>query len=345
MKKIHKQILNMLGISTLLGILFGLIFGYLYNQYIIFLIIALGISYTIWIFNSLLQVFLIPKIKILPRGKKLLVEIPSFFIASLLGFIISISILSRIFKFKFYGEKVFWTNLGLLLVLYMMFSGIIFSFRFYRELKEKEIAAEKLRALAAEAKLKALKSQVNPHFLFNTLNSISALVTKNSKLSRKMIAHLSELLRKSLESHDKMLVPLKKELDFVHLYLEIERIRFNEKMEFLESVDPELLSVPFPAMVLQPLLENAVKHGIADSRKGGTIELTVKREGNLLKCNVSNTVGKIKANQGMRSTVNGTGLANIRQRLNMLYKEKYSFQAGYTDRDKFEVSLSFPIEF
>jgi sensor histidine kinase YesM len=343
MKDIYKQILRMLGVSLLLGGLAGLIFGYLYDQYLIIFVIAFSISITVWLFNSLLYIFLLPKINALPRGKKLLIEIPSFFATSFLGFIISVSVLSKILKFGFFREKIFLINLALLLLLYMMISGLVFSFRFFKELKEKEIAAEKLRALAVEAELKALKAQINPHFLFNTLNSISALITHNPELSRKMIAHLSELLRISLENHDKMFVPLKKELDFVHLYLEIEKIRFKDKMSFCESIDAGLLEVCFPTMVLQPLLENAVKHGIAESRGGGNIKLVLEREGNLLKCHISNTTGKIRSGQSLRPAVNGTGLENIRQRLNLLFKEKYSFQAGYSNKNTFEVSLLLPL--
>ena len=224
MKETYKQILRMLGTALLFGGLAGLIFGYIYNQYLIIFIISFSISITIWLFSSLLYIFLLPQINALPGEKKLLIEISSFFVTSFLGFIIPVSILSKILKFGFFREQIFLINLALLLVFYAIISGLVFSFRFFKELKEKEIAAERLKALAVEAKLKALKSQINPHFLFNTLNSISALITQNPKLSRKMIAHLSELLRISLENHDKMLVPLKKELDFIHLYLDIEKI-------------------------------------------------------------------------------------------------------------------------
>ena len=106
-----------------------------------------------------------------------------------------------------------------------MISGLVFSFRFYREIKKREAAERELKVLSSEAELKALKSQVNPHFLFNTLHSISALVTHNPQTSRLMITRLSDLLRISLESRDKMLVPLHQELEFVHLYLDIEQTR------------------------------------------------------------------------------------------------------------------------
>ncbi len=277
MKKVHKQALVWLVICTVLGLLFGLIFGYIYNQYLEFLIIALSLSYFLWLLNFLALIFVSPKIKSLPRKKGHLLEIVVFFVITVIGFFIAITILSYIFGFSFYKGKIFLINMGLLVVLYIMISGLNFSIKFYKELKEKELVAERLKALASEAKFKALKSQIHPHFLFNTLNSVNALVIENPRQARKMVDQLSGLLRMSLDSQDKTLMPLKTELKFAHLYLEIEKVRFGNKLDYLEEVDPELLDVFFPAMVLQPLLENAVKHGIAKSRKGGAIRLAIER--------------------------------------------------------------------
>jgi len=344
MHKGHKQALTWLGISTLLGVGFGLFFGYQNKHYLGSFIIAFSISYTIWFFMSLLHIFLIPRIEHLPRGRKLCLEIPCFLIADLLGFLIPMSIFSKVYGFSFFASTVFWTNMGIFLVIALIFFGLIYSFMFYRELKEKEATEEKFKALAAEAKLKALKAQINPHFLFNSLNSINALVTQNPKLARQMIARLSELLRMSLENRDKLLVPLKEELDVAHTYLGIERIRFSDKMNYHEEVDPELLGTPFPAMVLQPLLENAVKHGIANSRRGGTIQLILKRRGDQFWCKISNEVEKINTDQNPTLSVNGTGLTNIRQRLNLLYGKNYYWQTGYSPSGKFEVILSLPLE-
>jgi sensor histidine kinase YesM len=338
-----KKIIRMLGFSLLVGLAAGLVFGYFYNQYLIIIIIAVSISLTIWVFQSGLTIFLLPKIKDWPRKKRILVEFGAYFLASLLGFLIPIAVLSSIFRFSFFGERVFLMNLLLLLVFYLMFSGIGFSLRLFKELREKEVAEEKLKTLAAKTQLQALKSQIRPHFLFNTLNSISALVKNDPDLSRKMIAHLSELLRISLENHDKLLVPLKKELDFVHLYLNIERVRFREKMRIDESIDPDVLDVNVPTMFLQPLVENAVKHGIAKSRSRGRIRLLLERNGDRLTGQIINTVGKGNRPRTQLVKGNGTGLSNIRQRLDLLFKDEYSFQAGYTEKGVFEVRFSFPI--
>jgi sensor histidine kinase YesM len=343
MKKSHKQILRMLGISLFFGLLAGVTFGYLNNEFLISFVIGLGVSLAVWLLNTLLYLILTPKIAFLSREKRLFIEIPAFFLASLLGLLISVSILGYIFKFTFFGEKILFINIGLLLVLYLMMTGLTYSFRFYRALKEKEIASERLKALAAEAELKALKSQINPHFLFNTLNSISALIISKPELARKMIARLSELFRIVLESYDHTLVPLKKELNFVHLYLEMEKMRFDRKLDYREQIDPVLFDVRFPTMVLQPLLENAVKHGISGSRHGGTIQLAIERAGSSLNCHILNTVGKAKSIPRTSSTSNGTGMENIRQRLDLLFGDSYRFQAGLSERGTFEVSLSIPL--
>ena len=154
-----------------------------------------------------------------------------------------------------------------------------------------------------------------------------------------MIAKLSELLRLSLESHEKMLVPLKDELDFAHLYLEIEKIRFSSRMQFNEQVDPCLHGLSFPAMVLQPLLENAVKHGIAGKRGRGEISLILDRMESLIRCVIRNTVVKGKKS---KTVSNGTGLNNIRQRLDLLYGKDYSMESGLTEDGWYETLLLVP---
>lgn len=345
MEKINtKEGLHWLGFSTLLGLVFGLIFGYLNKDYGKSLIIACSIGYTIWLLNCLLRTFFLYKVKNTPRGKRLLIEVPSFFATSVLGFLICMSIFSKVYRFDVFVRHILWPHLGLIFVIYLVLSGLIYASKFYKELKEKEATEEKLKALAAEVELKALKSQMNPHFLFNALNSINALVTQDSKLARQMIARLSELLRMSLESRDETLVSLKKELDFAHHYLEIEKIRFSDRLEFREEIDPQLLGAPFPAMILQPLLENAVKHGIAKKRAKGDIRLELKRRDDHIECFVSNSVAEGSSRRGMNSTTDGTGLENIRHRLDLLYPERYTFRANYTKSGTFEVNLSLPLE-
>lgn len=230
------------------------------------------------------------------------------------------------------------------MIQYFLVAGIFYTIIYYRNLKMKELEQAELKILNRDAELKALKLQMNPHFLFNSLNSINALVTKDPVSARKMIAQLSELLRMSLESHEKLLIPLQEELELVHTYLSIEQMRFGDKMVFKEQIDEGLLTKPFPAMLLQPLLENAVKHGIANTRTGGTISLSITRQSDQ-RLNI--TVINENSNDSFptESAKNGNGISikNIRQRLDRMYGTSYSWHINRTQKNKYTVEFQIPL--
>ena len=249
---------------------------------------------------------------------------------------------ARIFEQVRIREIIGWQYLfGM--VQYFLVAGIFYTIIYYRNLKQKEIEQAELKILTRDAELKALKLQMNPHFLFNSLNSINALVTKDPASARKMIAQLSDLLRMSLETHDKLFIPLKEELDLMHTYLAIEQMRFGDKMIFKEDVDPELLTKPFPAMLLQPLLENAVKHGIASTRTGGTISLTVRFISDQIVGTVINETDGGMPLKTANSASNGISINNIRQRLDRMYGDKYSWRIDQSETNKFKVEFKLPL--
>ncbi len=222
-------------------------------------------------------------------------------------------------------------------------AGIFYTIIYHRNLKQKEVEQAELKILARDAELKALKLQMNPHFLFNSLNTINALVTKNPGLARKMISQLSELLRMSLENHDKLLIPLKEELDLVHTYLAIEQMRFGDKMIVREHIDAELLTKPFPAMLLQPLLENAVKHGITNTRTGGTISLSIQKQDRFLIGSVINESNDLNLKTTAPISTNGISLHNIRQRLDRMYGDDYIWIIDKSETNKFKVEFKLPL--
>ena len=226
-------------------------------------------------------------------------------------------------------------------ITYLLIAGLFYTIIYYRQFREKELKEAELKLLTRDAEFKALKMQINPHFLFNALNSINALVTQDPKEARSVIGQLSDLLRISLETREKRLAPLEEELAFVHLYLDIERVRFGDRMKYEERIDDSLLSLPFPTMVLQPLIENAVKHGIAEKRGKGKITLEIGRRMDRVECFVSNTVSHARGIK-RSSASNGTGLENLRRRLDLLYGAEYSYYAGLKDRIVYEATLSFP---
>jgi len=172
-----------------------------------------------------------------------------------------------------------------------------------------------LRAQLAEARLSALRSQVDPHFLFNTLNAVSALVERDPRGVRRMIARLSELLRHSLEGAGEAEVTLRKEVEFVDRYLEIMRIRFQGSLEVETEVEAGVMDALVPNLILQPLVENAVKHGVSRMKEGGLIRIRAFRDdGRVVLCVSDNGPGLSSA-----APREGVGVRNTRQRLEQLY--------------------------
>jgi LytS/YehU family sensor histidine kinase len=175
--------------------------------------------------------------------------------------------------------------------------------------------AAQLQAQLADARLAALRTQLNPHFLFNTLHAVSALVERDPRGVRRMIARLSELLRTTLDGADEQVVPLGQELTFTHRYLEIMQIRFQGRLSIQSQVEPSALDALVPNLILQPLVENAIKHGVSKIDEEGRIEIHARREGDrLLMCVRDNgpRVTEVLAAEGV-------GLRNTRERLEQLY--------------------------
>jgi LytS/YehU family sensor histidine kinase len=177
--------------------------------------------------------------------------------------------------------------------------------------------AAQLQAQLADARLAALRTQLNPHFLFNTLHAVSALVERDPRGVRRMIARLSELLRTTLDGADEQVVPLGQELTFTHRYLEIMQIRFQGRLSIQSQVEPSALDALVPNLILQPLVENAIKHGVSKIDDEGRIEIHARREGDRLVLCVRDN-GPQVAESGLRSA-EGVGLRNTRERLEQLY--------------------------
>lgn len=196
---------------------------------------------------------------------------------------------------------------------------------FYRKYLDRELRASQLEASLAKARLQMLRMQLNPHFLFNTLNAISALMHSDVDVADRMVARLSELLRISLDHSEEQLVPLKEELRFLHLYLEIEKTRFRDRLSVEERLDPTALGVPVPSLLIQPLVENAIKHGVAAIRGPGRIVLRAERHNGRLKLAVEDNGPGLEGNSAPKRP-GGVGLANVRTRLKHIYGEDCSFR-------------------
>ncbi|HWX94193.1 MAG TPA: histidine kinase [Terriglobales bacterium] len=208
------------------------------------------------------------------------------------------------------------------------------------------------RVLARDSELKALKAQVNPHFLFNSLNSISALTSIDAGRAREMCILLADFLRKTLGLGEKTVIPLREELALVHSFLSVEKVRFGARLRVEEKIAAEALEYAVPPLLLQPLVENAVAHGISNLTEGGWIRLEV-RDGENRGGDVSgpdDAVGELVIEvennfdpEMPRRRGTGVGLANVRQRLTARYGERARFDVR-TEGERFRVTLALPAE-
>lgn len=212
---------------------------------------------------------------------------------------------------------------GVVLVMGMLLYLLVAAFNW--ALLAQEAAGERERrelvvtAQARAAELKALRDQLDPHFLFNALNSISALTVTSPEKAREMCALLAEFLRKTLGLSDRASIPLEEELALVTSYLAVEQIRFGERLRVEAAVDASARGCEVPPLLLQPLVENAVKHGVSRRLSGGTIRLSVRRRDDLLEISVENPAEEAPAAPGR-----GIGLGNVRRRLATVYGEAAS---------------------
>ncbi len=204
-----------------------------------------------------------------------------------------------------------------------------------------ELHASELRAQIAQAQLGALKMQLQPHFLFNTLNAIVAFVRQHKGLqAEEALTRFSDLLRAVLDDRDAQEVPLNRELEYVRLYLSIEQMRFSDRLRAHVSADPDVLTAAVPHLGLQPLVENALRHGIAHRAAGGEITVHACRRQDMLHITISNDGAAASPNCAQRGF--GMGIANLRARLQQLYGSNAELRTAFNDGDKSAVTLILP---
>lgn len=225
---------------------------------------------------------------------------------------------------------------------YLITVAVYYILRYFESLQNKEKERSALIIKNKEMQLSLLKSQINPHFLFNTLNSISTLIGTNKEKARKVITQLSDIFRYALDSHGGQRVKLVHELDFIENYIRIQQVRFGERLQFETEVEPTCLSVEIPPMVLQPLVENSVKYGIGPKDEGGLIKLIVerKREGIYFEIK-DNGLGK-NAKKVLDGKSTGVGLKNSNKRLTSIYGRKAALHI-HAREDGYTVSFLLPL--
>ena len=227
-------------------------------------------------------------------------------------------------------------------LVYWSLVGVCQAITNFRSSQERERRAAELEARLTSAKLQALRMQINPHFLFNTLNSIAALVYVNPRAADEMLGDLSELLRRSLDSMEEQEVPLAQELEFIGAYISIEQKRFGERLRVEQSVPDELRKALVPALILQPLVENAIRHGIEPRRGPGLISIEAKQEDNHLHLIVRDNGRGLPGADLNGSARHGVGLANTRARLQGLYGQDQSFSFGRAEPQGCRVEIHLP---
>ncbi len=204
-----------------------------------------------------------------------------------------------------------------------------------------EIKLEEQNRLLVEARMAALTSQINPHFLFNTLNSISSLIRTDPELARMMIHKLSSILRRLLRRHETF-AQLREELAFIDDYLSIERVRFGDKLEIIKEVDESVLDAMVPSMLLQPIVENSIRHGVGPKVDGGTIRIRGFREDGRLRIEVRDNGVGIPPEKMGELYEEGIGISNVNERMKVLYGSAYSLRIQSRPGEGTKVEIELP---
>jgi len=210
---------------------------------------------------------------------------------------------------------------------------------YYDKYRARELKASQLEARLAQAQLQALKMQLQPHFLFNTLHAISTLVHRDPNGADRMISRLSDFLRLTLENAGIQEVPLRVELEFLYKYLDIEQVRFGPRLTVRHDVDPAALDLLVPNLILQPLVENAVRHGIAPRAAGGRIDIRARKLKERLEIEIGDDGPGLAAGHPLTE---GVGLRNTRERLRQFFGEDHAFEVKDGSAGGFRVHLDVP---
>jgi LytS/YehU family sensor histidine kinase len=320
-----RSFIRLLWVQPLVSVPFALFFGTLFGMtpraywisYKLSLVFAYCIGLSIWAVRA----FIMPRMpgcedRDTPRRQWQIAL--SFGAASVIGSYTAAFIIHNTILPGFMGSARNVVISGMYTVLFFgLFSGINFAIVFYRQAVERARAVEQARAELAQAELRALRAQINPHFLFNTLNSIASLIRENPDAAEDMTTRLAELFRYTLKGSEHDRVPLAQELAFVRGYLEIERTRFGDRLRVEESTEPGLDAVAVPSLLLQPVVENAVRHGVGARAEAGRVWLEARRDGEHLVLEVRDDGPGLDA-AAATSDGTGFGLHSVRERLRAL---------------------------
>lgn len=318
-KGARRYILFILLMTTLFGVLFGMQMG----NYPLSFAISGTISLTLMIIFTLDYRLLHPQLLHLNRDRRLILEISFAVAETIVGGLFAFWLCSHLFGIPVNSMSI-WSSVALLFGLVLIIRSIRYAAEFYRDLKAKEVVEAQLRTLKARAELTALKAQINPHFLFNTLNTIAELTHSDPSSAEETIERLAEMFRYVLIASERGLVSLQDELAFIDDYLEIERVRYGDRLQITHQIELSSLDILIPSLILQPLVENAIQHG---QDEGSRIDLMLK----VYRKASSILIQIVDLGPGMPTDFRledskGVGLRNVNERLVKIYGEGHGLQ-------------------
>ncbi|PKH88187.1 sensor histidine kinase [Colwellia sp. Bg11-28] len=312
----------------------------------IFVVIIFLNAYAGWLFTVPLR-YIYRKAWNFPPIKIALVVILSSYFTGVLWQIVKNINYWEIYKHGY--EPEFWfmytqNSLGSFYII-LSWSGLYFGSKYYQMLQIEKQNVLKANAVAHQAQLKMLRYQLNPHFLFNTLNAISTLILiEENKTANTMVTKLSEFLRYSLDKDPMKKVTLESEIQALQLYLAIEQVRFEDRLQLDFQINDNCQQALVPSMILQPLAENAIKHAIAVQEQGGSITISVNRFADDLLIEVADNGPGADIINGNLHRESGVGLVNTRERLQALYNEKFSLVVSNNQPTGVKVNLRMPFQ-
>jgi len=226
---------------------------------------------------------------------------------------------------------------------YWLIAVVFMAISYYKKYKDNQYQLSQMQSKLATSQLKALRMQLHPHFLFNTLNTVSALMERNVEEAQKVVTNLGDLLRKFLDRNQKHLIPLSEELEYLRNYLEIEKMRFADRLKVNYEIPQETRSIMVPNLLLQPLAENVIKHGLNSDKDEIIIKIKSKISGQQLELSVQDDGKGIEDIEQVMARP-GVGLNNLKSRLNVLYKNQYKFELDSKIDQGTKVTIHIPLK-
>ncbi len=297
---------------------FGLLNGSTWETYKISFAVSLVFSFSIRYALLAAEMWIVPNV-LKASGSPhphWIVEGVTYSLTSILGSYVAALIVQTFVYPRFLNTPEAWVATGLYALLFAtLFSGIIYARVFYRQAIERAQQVERIRAELAQAELRALRAQINPHFLFNTLNAIASLIAENPVAAEDVVTRLADVFRYALTSSSREHAKLADELAFLRSYLAIERVRLGDRLRVVEQIEPGVEGALLPSLLLQPLVENAVLYAVAPRESGGTIRIEARRVGDMLEILVADDGPGFR--EGAGPSGHGVGLESVRERLRL----------------------------